>query len=360
MLHPILSRRQNIIYYSLVWIAIFAVHASVINIVIGYGLCFSFADAFINEGLFYIFGIGIWYLVRYTNLESQTTWNIVRNLVLGGFVIVLILNALTFGVLSAIYSSVDIFTAFLQETIHVRITFAMFQYFALVSFYYMINYYNNFNEKLKDEIRLKNKIKEAELTYLKSQINPHFLFNALNSISSLTVTNPEKAQEMVVELSDYLRMNMSFSKKKIVTFGDELKNIERYLGIEKIRYGDRMSIKGDVPQDCYSCFMPPLILQPLFENAVKYGLHESVENMFLEYSASLNKYELIFVLRNSYETDAQVNNGTGNGIKNVEERLKLMYGRVDLVKIIDSNNIFEMQITIPQIKKPDVKELSHE
>ncbi|MEA3503826.1 MAG: hypothetical protein U9R32_01345, partial [Bacteroidota bacterium] len=153
---------------------------------------------------------------------------------------------------------------------------------------------------------------------------------------------------------------MSFSKKKIVTFGDELKNIERYLGIEKIRYGDRMSIKGDVPQDCYSCFMPPLILQPLFENAVKYGLHESVENMFLEYSASLNKYELIFVLRNSYETDAQVNNGTGNGIKNVEERLKLMYGRVDLVKIIDSNNIFEMQITIPQIKKPDVKELSHE
>jgi len=354
MLHPILSRKQNFIYYTIVWIAILAVHTSVINVVIGYGFCFSFVDAFINEGLYYLFGIGIWYLVKYTNLESQTTWNVIRNIVIGGFIIVLILNAITFAILNVAYSSKPEFVIFLIDTIHIRITFAIFQYFGLVLFYYMINYYNNFNNKLKEEILLKNKIKEAELTYLKAQINPHFLFNSLNSVSSLTITDPDKAQEMIVELSDYLRVNMNFSKKKIVTFKDEIENIQRYLEIEKIRFGDRVTIEGEISQESYKCFVPPLILQPLFENAIKYGLHESVVKMFLTYSASLINNELILRIKNSYESADR--KGTGNGIINVQERMRLIYGRNDLITIIDNNDIFEVILRIPQIELSDLME----
>jgi two-component system, LytTR family, sensor kinase len=124
---------------------------------------------------------------------------------------------------------------------------------------------------------LKSLVKEAELHALKSQINPHFLFNSLNSISSLTMTDPLKAQEMVINLSSLMRYSLKHDQVDKVPFSEELKNNQLYLQIEKVRFGNKFNAVFDIDDKCLNANIPNMILQPLYENAIKYGVYEATE-----------------------------------------------------------------------------------
>ena len=168
----------------------------------------------------------------------------------------------------------------------------------------MILYYEDLQDKLKIESELQSLVKEAELNALKSQINPHFLFNSLNSISSLTITNPDKAQEMVIKLSDFLRYSLSHDKNEKASLQQEFENLQRYLDIEKIRFGKRLNFIEKIPEKCINFEIPNMILQPLIENSIKHGVYNSTEEVFVELSCKeLNDY-VIIEITNDYDSDA--------------------------------------------------------
>ena len=119
---------------------------------------------------------------------------------------------------------------------------------------------------------------------LRSQINPHFLFNSLNSVSSLTITDPDKARMMVIKLSELMRYALSRKDEQPVTLQSELDNLRLYLDIEKVRFGDRLEIEEKIDPGCLRAMLPVMILQPLYENAIKHGVYESTKKVMIRTS----------------------------------------------------------------------------
>jgi LytS/YehU family sensor histidine kinase len=214
--------------------------------------------------------------------------------------------------------------------------------------YYLLLFYQNFREKVVKESELKTLIKESELSSLKSQINPHFLFNSLNSISSLTIISPDKAREMIIKLSDFLRYSISHNDEQITSLKEELQNINRYLDIEKIRFGDRLKIVEDIDEQCLDKKLPGLILQPLIENAVKYGIYESIDQAKVEISTSCNEEVLKIKIKNDYDPDFIAKKGEGIGLKNIKNRLSIIYKNDNLMIINKLDNTYEVTIIFPQ------------
>jgi LytS/YehU family sensor histidine kinase len=229
-----------------------------------------------------------------------------------------------------------------------RVGFGFLLYMLIASIYYLMIYYQNFKDKMIGESELKALVKESELNSLKAQINPHFLFNSLNSISSLTMISPEKAQEMVITLSEFLRYSLSQKNESLTTFEKELRNIDRYLGIEIIRFGKKLLVKKEIEDHCLRYLLPGLILQPIIENAVKYGVYESISQSNIILSAHCSEDMLIVSVRNDYDPASISRRGEGIGIRNVSSRLKIQYNRDDLIKMNKDENIFEITMRFPQ------------
>lgn len=215
-------------------------------------------------------------------------------------------------------------------------------------FFYAVNYYQSLKEKIKKEIEYKALIREAELQALKSQINPHFLFNSLNSISSLTVSNPEKAQEMVINLSMFMRYSLMHNEKEMVSFSRELDNIKLYLSIEKVRFGRKLNAEFEIDAHCMEAEIPNMILQPLFENAIKYGVYETTDQVTIKTSCQCEGNFLKITITNDYDASTIKRRGEGIGLRNIRRRMEVIYNNPDLMKITDHKTSFEVQLIIPQ------------
>jgi LytS/YehU family sensor histidine kinase len=203
-------------------------------------------------------------------------------------------------------------------------------------------------EKRDRENRLQTLLKEAELNLLRSQIRPHFLFNSLNSISSLTMTDPGKAQEMVIKLSSFMRYSLDTKDNTMSNLEKELYHTELYLDIEKVRFGKRLQVEKHIEDGALGWTMPAMILQPLIENAVKYGIYESTDISRITIDARVSQGYLIIRIGNPFDENSSQHKGTGTGIRNIELRLKHLYGRQDLLKIYKSKEYFEIELKIPE------------
>ncbi len=212
----------------------------------------------------------------------------------------------------------------------------------------MAVYYHDLQERLVNETRLMTIAREAELNLLKSQINPHFLFNSLNSISSLTLTAPQRAQEMIIKLSEYLRYSVNRSDKNISLLKNEIDNSSRYLEIEQIRFGDKLLFKISIDETAEKALIPALILQPLFENAVKHGVYESTGQITIHIQARMINEILDIIITNNYDQQAISRKGEGMGLRNIRERLKLIFQTDLLLETNKNNGIFTVHLQIPQ------------
>ena len=191
--------------------------------------------------------------------------------------------------------------------------------------------------------------KEAELFKLRQQLQPHFLFNSLNSISALTSTQPEKARHMIQQLSDFLRGTLKKEDNQWNTLDEELQYLQLYLDIEKVRFGHRLQteiINGD---DTLELKLPSLLLQPVVENAIKFGLYDTTDDVLIKINTSKENNNLVVTVQNPFaEKTAQPVRGTGFGLSSIQRRLFLLYARNDLIKITKENNLFTATIIIPQ------------
>lgn len=351
MFNPYITNRRILLIYTTFSI-ILAIGTSALFVnIFDLGLKSVILFVFSFNFLFGFVGISFWYPAQYISFDKFSTFEIIWKHSVAAIVSSLFVVALGYLIFTGLFThNQKEQIVFSNSTIWIFVGGVMF-YVLLTMVNYLMIYYNNYQQKIIQEADLKTNLKEAELRSLKYQINPHFIFNSLNSISSLTLFDPEKAREMTIKLSDYMRGMLSKNEKQFNKLEDELKNIRLYLDIEKIRFEDKFEYVENIPDEILSSYVPNMLFQPLFENAIKHGVYESLEKITISLSArKLDEY-IKYELSNGYDPEAVSPKGEGIGLKNIQERLKLFYNQENLFITENRQNIFNAILYIPIIKE---------
>ena len=228
-----------------------------------------------------------------------------------------------------------------------------YQYFTAVFVYYILDYTGKLKDKEKQERKLALQNQEMQLSLLKSQINPHFLFNTLNSISMLIGSNKEKAREMINRLSQVFRYALDSYEDEKVSLSEELKFTENYLNIQKVRFEERLNYNQFVDEDCLNLMVPPMVLQPIVENSVKHGIGPKDEGGNINITIKRNDS---FVLFEVADDGLGINAGNDKGIKEKgggvglavsDQRLRKMYGEQSGLHLNADKNGFKVSFKIP-------------
>lgn len=197
--------------------------------------------------------------------------------------------------------------------------------------------------------------REAELYKLRQQLQPHFLFNSLNSINALIGNRPAEARKMVQQLSDFLRGTLKKEETQWVSLQEEFQYLQLYLEIEKVRFGNRLSTQLSIDENTLNLKLPALLLQPIVENAIKFGLYDTVGETIIEVKTFAEDTDLLVEVNNPFDPEtAAPHKGTGFGLKSVKRRLFLLFGRADLLQTETRDNLFITRVRVPQPMQNDV------
>jgi len=347
MKHPVLTNRIRLIVWWLIWLFLTAGQSLLFYYAFGSYISTSILDSIISMLIYSGIGLSIWYPFSFFNSGNVKYLTVISNLVLSGVISVTLWVLLTRFLVQNILQDEVIYNEYWNATFPYRIGTGVFIYGLIVLSYYLFNSLTNLSEKKAREAKLEALVKETELKMLRSQINPHFLFNSLNSISSLTVTDPEKARLMVIKLSDFMRYALARKEEIPVSLRSELENLRLYLDIEKVRFGDRLVTEEDIEESCLDVKIPVMLLQPLYENAVKHGVYESTETVKIVTKARLANNNLEIFISNNYDSSQQAAKGTGTGLANVRRRLELTYGNKSALTGTKENGVYQVSLIIP-------------
>lgn len=219
-------------------------------------------------------------------------------------------------------------------------------YFIWTMIYFMYHYVESYNRSLKYEAAMH----EMELNYLKSQLNPHFIFNALNSVRALIDDEPQKAKTAITQLSNILRNSLITDKKRLISFKEELKTVIDFLELEKIRYEERLEVSYDIHPDSNKFQIPPLMLQTIVENGIKHGIARLTQGGSISLKTHIDGAYLHILINNSgqYHINSRKKR-KGFGIDNTKQRLKIIFGNEASFDINNINgNTVQTRIIIPQ------------
>lgn len=227
----------------------------------------------------------------------------------------------------------------------------IFYYLLSVAFNYALIEQTASREAQKRALEYSLRARDAELSALKAQINPHFLYNSLNSISALTSIDPGRAREMCVLLADFLRMTLGLGEKPLIPLQAELELLDKYCAIERVRFGERLKIEEKVEDEARVCLLPPLLLQPLVENAVVHGIAQLPEGGKVRLSATQSNGRVNVVVENSWDPEAGPSRKNGVGLKNVHRRLEARYGKEAYMEAKAEDDIFRVTMGFPAEKE---------
>lgn len=345
-------RRRLPLIYGGIWIIVVIIHTLILVFGQDTDHVAAITEAVIFNTAFALIGVGLWYMVRYSDLNSRSWLELLFVHLTGVTVVILVWVVPAFQILKLIFRDNPEYVEFLDETLTIRIVSGIVYYFIIVTIAYLIVNIRNLRDQQKKEEELQHLLKDAELSMLRFQINPHFLFNSLNSISALTITRPQEAHKMVLLLSDFMRYSLESSGKAMSTLGKEVDHCNQYLSIEQIRFGDRLNVEISADESLYMFPVPSMLLQPLVENSVKHGLNDSECGIFITLKAMSENGNLIIEVVNPVSSIGLKSvAGTGTGLKNISERLGNIYGRMNLMTIINDKDTFRVLITIPANEK---------
>jgi LytS/YehU family sensor histidine kinase len=211
-------------------------------------------------------------------------------------------------------------------------------------------WYNFLEQKALEERRLEAErmAREAELFKLRQQLQPHFLFNSLNSISALIGSQGKEARKMVLQLSDFLRGTLKKEEHQWTTLKEELHYLQLYLDIEKVRFGHRLNTAFNITPEAEDLQMPVLLLQPIVENAIKFGLYDILDDITITIEAVNVDGELLVQVCNPYHPETTAPKGTGFGLSSIQRRLFLLFGRNDLLTTEARDSLYTTRLRIPQ------------
>lgn len=344
--NPILKNPRSILLYLSFVAVLAALYLNLVSVEGKVSYTIILVDAIAFNIIIAALGLSFWYSSVYLSLENNKLTKIILIHFGGCLLIAIVWLALGYFSVISIVNDTEMFGDFFIKTLKPRFIIGILYYFLLTAFYYIVIYYTDFQERTVKETELKNLITEAELKSLKFQINPHFIFNSLNSMSALTEIDPKKAKQMIIKLAEFLRFTLANNDRQKNTLNEELKNIKLYLDIEKIRFEEKFEYVEELHEDCGKTEIPSMILQPLFENAIKHAVYETLDTVIIKLSCAKQDDFLKISLSNNFEGESN-KKGAGVGLKNIKDRLKLIYQQDNLMEVIKVNNKFTVNIFIP-------------
>jgi len=302
----------------------------------------------------YVILNSIWYLIsthifRYFIIRWEWLSAKIKNILFKAIISLVILAVTNFITHITILYSLDILDVEFDldpDVIGVYLLAIFLVYFVWTLFYFIYHYFERYNAALKYEA-LKN---EIELNNLKSQLNPHFIFNALNSIRALVDENPAKSKEAITQLSSILRSSLVINREKLTSFEEEIHTVRDYLDLETIRFEERLKTKFDIDPKSKNFSVPPLMIQTLVENGIKHGISKLQKGGMISVETRVANSRLNIRIRNNGQLIFKRLNGIkGFGIENTRQRLKLLYGNKASFNIFnEDDNTVVTEVSLPQ------------
>src|SRR6266568_6656114 len=346
-MHPILGQFRRLVLYLSAWgppsgiLLYIFVSQGGLNLTRAAALVFPLC-------LIYAFVcLSAWYTCRSTPFDNSGSW-------LGHLVAALVASLLWVGIAKGLASGLAQVPSLagldqqMGRELPILFGSGVLLYLLAVALHYVLLSDEASREAEKREIEARVLARDSELRALKTQVNPHFIFNCLNSISALTTSDPAKAREMCILLADFLRRTLGLGEKALIPLRDELALSHAYLSVEQIRFGARLKLEESTDSGSLDCLLPPLLLQPLIENAVAHGIANLTDGGWIRLDISQGAPESLSIkIENNFDPEAPRRRGAGIGLKNVRQRLNTSYGNRASFDVQTNGNRFSVALSFP-------------
>jgi len=336
------STRVQLLFIT--WTVIASLVLFCVLLVNGYPFDIAWKDALFSGLLISVISQVIYFIQTYYHAKRPVNFS--------NFGLVLILTAFYQIFINAAFKLVlgdERWTHYIRPYEGAR-AFIVFFILISVSLYWWINKNQQIQSQVHQQlIEQERALTKAELDNIHQQLQPHFLFNSLNSIGALTEINPKEANRMILLLSDFLRGTLRKDIQTLIPISEEIEQVKRYLEIEKIRFGHRLKTEFNIDTDCLQTPVPPLLLQPVIENAIKFGLYGSTGEVTIYVGVEQQENGLVIEVRNPYDSEfTQYKTGKGFGLTSIKRRLMLLFNQYDLLTTEKHDKLFITKILIPK------------
>ncbi|GAB3006509.1 hypothetical protein GCM10027051_02270 [Niabella terrae] len=339
-----LSAKRFIISLIIGWVVLVGVEVYVLNW-LSFPATIVAGDSLISITLLLLAGLLVLTISRYYLPTSYLFVGIIMSSLVLAALWLFVSN--TF--LKIIYGDNQAYLYFLKNSLVIRFSFAVLLLTIITTAAILWSNWQQRQKELQRNKDVEALSREAELFKLRQQLQPHFLFNSLNSINALIGLDPAQARKMVQQLSDFLRGTLKKEESQMVTLDEELSYLNLYLEIEKVRFGNRLQTRITIAQGAEQAMLPTLLLQPVVENAIKFGLYDTTGSTLISIDCELQQQQLLIRVKNPFDPETSMpKTGTGFGLSSIKRRLYLLFARNDLLAIHAENRIFETIIKIPQ------------
>jgi two-component system sensor histidine kinase AlgZ len=351
--HPILDNRRRLAVYLVAWLPI----AAILTVILkgGDGSWLEAGLIAAPMALLYAFVcLSAWYVCLSAPMRGQSVSRLMGTLISAA-----LLSSGVWFLLGAVLAiSLDPWmnTPGLSDRYQNRFEMVLVNgvllYLLAAAGHYVLIAFDESRESERRALGLQILAREAELRALRAQIDPHFLFNSLNSISALTVSDPQGARRMCLLLADFLRASLVLGAKQEISVSDELRLVENFLDIEKVRYGTRLSVVRNIDPDCNGCMVPPLLIQPLVENAIRHGIAPLVDGGTIRMAVQRQGATLEIVLENPTDSTGKpsAKDGAGMGLENVRSRLAKVFANQARMDVSREDSRFQVRLRLPCIQ----------
>ncbi|HTY92537.1 MAG TPA: histidine kinase [Steroidobacteraceae bacterium] len=346
-MHPILKSRGRLLVYLLLWVTLGALLAGIIAVTGEASLQWAVFFAIPLTVLMGLQCLPCWYLVRSMPPGEVPALRLAGTWLGTGFVLLSLWLAAATGwiwLLKLLGRSPDADPGMLLPLlIFTGCVGLLIEILGL----YLAAAFERSREAERRTLELRALAREAEMSFLRRQLDPHFLFNSLNSVAALIGSDALAARRMCLLLAEFFRNSLKFSARQTIALADELRLVETFLAIEEVRFGKRLRHHLDVSEEARGLQVPALLLQPLVENAVHHGIAHLVEGGEIRVRAAVRGNLLDIVVENSCDPDRPVSGGTGLGLANVRGRVESMYGTRARMDVESTAETFRVLLALP-------------
>jgi two-component system sensor histidine kinase AlgZ len=345
--HPILAHRRGPLVYHTLWTSLGLGAALLLNRMSDVPLITALALAIPLALIYGFICLAAWYLCLAAPLRQSSAWRIASVHGSGAVLSSSLWAVLGHGWAIALEPYFPGAARFIAGDLP-RFFAGVMLFLLSSAAHYLIIMMEESKEAETRALKAQVLARDAELRALRSQITPHFLFNALNSINALTSIDPAAARRMCLLLSDFFRGTLQMGSQERIALAQELSLIDQFLAIEQVRFGDRLRIERDIDEEATRWMIPPLLLQPLVENAVTHGIADLIEGGTIRLTAHTIEQHLAVVVENPRDPTAKrKKSGAGMGLMNVQRRLEMAYGRDANLRVEAERERFRVELLLP-------------
>jgi two-component system, LytTR family, sensor histidine kinase AlgZ len=350
-MHPILGYPRRLGLYLFAWLILSELLFYVVTFHSGVGWFESAAFFFPLSILYGFVCLSAWYSCRGIPIEGTSFTGLIFPHLLAAIIVSIFWLVLA-KAMAHILSSFAGFRGFdrrIAGDFRLLPAIGVLLYLLVVALFYVLLAQEASREAEQRESKARVLARDAELRALKAQVNPHFLFNSLHSISALTSSDPKRAREMCIALADFLRATLGLGEKALIPLEEELSLIHSFLAVEKIRFGTRLQMEEKIDRQVLDCMVPPLILQPLVENAVAHGIANLTEGGCIRLHAGYvqENSSVSIEVENTFDPEAPARRKSGVGLANVRQRLDTRYGNNASFSVEKNGELFHVGLVLP-------------